>query len=422
MKSSIHKILIISLIIGCVQTAVASPSKSVTLQECLDQAAQYHESLPLADLDIQKTKAQFTQIVGAVSPKISAGLAETLQERIRTTGTAANFTRFSTLQTQIGVTQPIFHGLIEFYAMKKNKVLLQQKQTQLDETRRMLYLDVASAYYNAAAIDRAIQTTQMMLNIMDRQTVEYSHWLDLGKIRQSESVRLDTEIAILKASLENLKGNQKIAYEILKLYTGWSPHPSVKLQNPIQHKIQPLSFYIEQVAQRPDIKAAKQDVIMAEHSKSMAYGSLFPQADFAANLYPYRQGIQQNINWDVRFQVGLPLLDVSTHGKIKESKIDLQRSKLALQLKQRVAENNTSAAYLALQSSVNEYHRHHTAADLAYKSYSLHLSDLDHGLVNQFEVLESQKTWLQTMIQRDQSEVEVWQNTVNLMAVSGSWQ
>lgn len=406
------------VLIPC-ETSLAQ--KSISLEKSFEQAVQFHESLPMAEQDIQKAKAQYTQVLGGVTPRISAGFTEQLQEKVSTPGggATANFTRFSTPQTYIGLTQPLFHGLIELYGLKYNRSLQEQLTAQKKEALRLLFIDVASAYYNAASVERSIQTIQTVLNIMDQQTHEYKHWLDLGKIRQSQSVRLDAEIAILRADLENLKGNRIVAYEILEFLTGLHPHPPVNLSNPMQQKIQPLEHYLDMAKSRPDVLVAKHNVQMQDYNKKMAVGALYPSADVAANLYPYRAGIQQNINWDVRFVVDVPVLNLTNFGKIKESKSELTKSKLALSLKQRTAENHIKTSYITLQSSVKEFQRYSHAADLTYKSYSLHRSDLDHGLVNQFEVLEAQKTWLNSLLSRDRAEVQVWQNVVSLIAASG---
>lgn len=400
--------------------AWATPT-TMDLKTCFEQALLHHESLPLAQKDIDQARARYMQILGAVLPKVNVAAYEQFQEKVSIPGVNSDFIRSRSQQLSVGVTQPLFHGLIDLYGLKMNLADQRQKSQLKQEAIRGLYQDVATAYYQVALIERAIATNSRILGVLRGEQNELDEWFKLGKIRESDLVSQKTEIAMLEAGIEKLKGQRNAAYEMLSFLTGVSPQPQIALKSPLSEKIQNVEYYISQTATRSDVMAAKEQITMSKNTVKMKKGALLPQIDFSANYYPYREGLQKDVDWDATFSLDMPVFNFTNFGAVKEAKSQLEQNKIKLSEQQRLAASEIRKTYALLKSDISRLAAYNKAANLAEQNCNLKRVDLQLGLATQFDLLQSQKTWIEALRERDAAEVDAWLNQATLKAQAGMY-
>lgn len=414
-----HKILLtifFATLLLCASALFAAPPHTMSLKECYNLALKHNETVPIAQQDINLVKAKYQSILGAILPKISVGVTELVQDEATVSSV---FNRVSTPELAVTLTQPIFHGLIDFYAIRSNKSELKQKQFLLEDAKLNLYWDVASTFYLIAGIERHLQTTHRMLAVLRAQNADLQHRRDLGKIRESEFISQKTEIALLEAGAEKLKGDRLVAYEIMTFLTGQEEQLQIAVQNPLAQKLQNLNTYLSYSSQRPNVMAAKEQIDINKQTVKMAKGMLLPAADLAAGYYPYRTGISDGIDWDVQFNLSLPVFNLTNLGKIKEAKSVDAKGKLQTQRLQRSAENDVKKYYASLRSNLSQLGKYQSAAALSQKNYELQRADAQNGLVSHQDVLQAERSWFLTLTARDTVQVQAWMDLVNLQISAG---
>lgn len=396
-------------------------AKVLTLKECYQLALQRSEVVKYSEEDIRLIRAKYQEILGAVMPRITVMGTETLQEKTSSTsGFSTTFNRFSTPSIAVTLTQPIFHGFKDFYALRSGKAELLQKEFLEREARRQLYMDVATTYYTITSLDRNIRTTNQILSVLRSQMLEMNKWLNLGKIRESEVASQKTEIALLEAGLEKYKGDKLIAYEVLTYFTGLDPHPAIVSQSPFVRRLPSLDYFLQAALNRPDLSAVKQDIRRSDEGIKMAKSDFMPVVDFAADYYPYRVGVSADIDWDVQFKMQVPVFNLSNIGKLKEAKSVAVQSRLLAEQKERSVATDVKKSFKSLESSLRQLNRYQNAVSLAQKSYQLQRDDYLNGLVSHLDVLQSERSWFESLKQRDAAEIQAWMDWMTLQSNAGT--
>ncbi len=405
-KTAMMKVSFSLFILLCSTLTWANPK--ITLEACYQSALNYHETLPIAEADIRQVAARYQQIIGAVTPKVSFFVNETLQDSTGDSSSLSSFTKQSRPDVHFGLTQPVFHGLIEFYGVKKNKLEQQQKSFLYDQAKWQLYKNVAEAFYQIAALEEALASNRNILSSMRSQLTELANRFSLGKVREAELAREKSSIAILEAENEKLKGDIQVAYEILSFLTGLKPQPPIAYSKLNAFKLASLQFYLDKTILRPDIMAAQKQIEMSIQAIKMAKGEFWPKVDLEANYYLYRTGFQNEIDWDALIKTEVPLFNFGTFGKVKEAKSKKIQDELRYQLQIRKTLSEVKQAYTALQSQLKEYQKFSYAAGLAYKAYQLLLADYRLGLATQLDVLQSEESYRNTLKQKNNALIQSW--------------
>lgn len=407
------------LLISMLLSTPAWSHPKMTLETCYQSALNYHETLPIAEEDIRQVAARYQQIIGAVTPKISFFVNESLQDSASSSSSLSSFTKQSRPDVHVGLTQPIFHGLIEFYGVKKNKLEQQQKHFLYDQAKWQLYKNVAEAFYQIAALEETLASNNNILSSMRSQLSELQNRFSLGKVREAELAREKSSIAILEAENAKIKGDILVAYEILSFLTGLKPQPQVIYSKLNAFKLASLQFYFDKTMSRPDILAAQKQIEISVQAIKMAKGEFWPKVDLEANYYLYRTGFQNEIDWDALIKTEVPLFNFGTFGKVKEAKSKKTQDELRYELQIRKTLSEVKQAHTALQSQLKEYQKFSYAAGLAYKAYQLLLADYRLGLATQLDVLQSEESYRSTLKQKNNALIQSWLDLEQLKINAG---
>jgi outer membrane protein TolC len=405
----------------CLFFCSSALAKVLTLKDCYQLALQRSEAVKYSEEDIRLIRAKYQEVLGAVMPRLTVTATETLQERISTTdGFSTTFNRFSTPSVAVTLTQPIFHGFKDFYALRAGKAEWLQKEFLVREAKRGLYTDVATTYYTIMSLDRHIRTTNQILSVLRSQMAEMNKWFALGKIRESEVAAHKTEMALLEAGLEKDQGDKLMAYDVLAYFTGLDPHPAIVSQNPFVRQLPSLDYFLQAALNRPDVSAIKQSIHLSDEGVKMAKSDFMPAIDFTADYYPYRVGVSANVDWDVQFKMQVPVFNLSNIGKLKEAKSTAIQTRLLAEQKEKVVKTDVKKAFTSLQSSLRQLSRYQQAVSLAQKSYHLQRDDYLNGLVSHLDVLQSERSWFEALKQRDAAEIQAWMDWITLQSNAGT--
>lgn len=412
-------------IILCVLCLTALPLQAeaaLSLEDCYKKARDYSEVVKISEQEIEVARAQYQQALGDILPLITFRASEFLQDSSTDTGddsVGRTFTRFSRPDIRVNAQQTLFRGLKEFTTLNLSKVNTRRAQLLVKDAERLLFQDVATAFYTVVIVERDIETTKEIITVIKKRIQELNKRIELGKSREGELTQEQSLLALLQADLERLTGQKKVAYEMLSFLTGWQPMPPIAWKDPIPQEHKDVDYYLSQIPNRPDIQAAYQEVLLAKGNTKLVRGDFFPTIVAEANAYALRSGFQEGILWDAEFRFEVPIFNYGNFGRLKEAKVQAKQSVMAAENARRIAVDQVRKAYEQWQSSQAQYQRYRKAVTLALKNYRLQNADFQIGRAQNLDVLTAQRTWLEAMDERNRSEIQSWLDWTNLQVVSG---
>lgn len=391
-------------------TKVPAAGPKMTLLDCFQSALKKSETIPISDAEITAARGRYAQALGSILPQLSINASEFLQD---TSGNSSadstigsTFTRFSRPEVAITLNQPIFQGVRAVSALKMASADRARQNFLRKDAERLLFQDVSAAFYVLAKIERDIATTNRILQAERSRLSEVRKRVDLGKSRTSELLAQETDLSLLEGELEIKKGKKRIAYEMMSFLTGLDPQPPIEIKNYPTGNLKSLDDYVSAVSKRDDILAIQKNADIARGNVGLKKSDLYPQIDAEANYYPYRVGFQKEIKWDALFTLNLPIFNWETYGALREAKAEAKEAELEAGRAGRQAVSDVKKAYAAYQSSKNRFVQFSLAAKKARESYLAQLDDFRLGLVNNLDVIQSQKIWLTALREHDSAEIQ----------------
>lgn len=394
--------------------------RSLGLAECYRLALRHALEVPIAEQDILRARARYLQTLGTFLPKVSLNASEVLQEPVNTTGTfSSSFGSVSQPSVALTATVPLFQGLREVAVIRYAGSDRELHKARKREAERLLFIDVARAFYMTVKIERDIVRTGEMIRVYGERIEELSRRVDIGKSRESERESQKAELAFLTAELSRLRGDRAVAYEVMSYFTGLAPHPRLNDGIAPGHVSQTLAAYVGMAVDRADVKAAAKQVELARGDKMAARSSLLPDANLQSNYYPYRSGFLKDSHWDLTLNLNVPVFDFQSTGALKESGSMLRQAELRLERARRLAESEIRRNYAAYAGSRATFAAYQAAVGEAQKSYALLKGDYALGLVTNLDILQAQKSLLDAMRSRDEALVTERLDWAELQAAAG---
>ena len=372
----------------------------ITLKECFELALAQSESLAIDEQDIKIAEAHFKEALSTALPQLSFNGQAFYQENVG--GTA--YSRSNAKVLNFNVTQPLFRGFRELFALKAAKAEKNEYAYAYQRAREVLFFDVTETYYRVLEAEHELSILNSILSTLQKRSGDLKKWIELGRSRESEWLNNETEIASLIANIEAQKGLVATTRDLLSFYIGKPATQKLVDEYSIPAKLPSLETWYGFIKNRPDIKSLEEAVKKQKNTLNYTKSKIFPSVDFEGNYYPYRSGFQNDISWDATFNLSLPLF---TGGYLKSqtqlAKAQSKQADLLLQESTRRAKLEVAQAYHNLTSTINQSAALKKAVNLSEKNY-LSLSDeYSRKLVTNIEVLSGLQTWQTKRVESNQA-------------------
>lgn len=400
----------------------AFAQQPLSLQECYQLALDYSDRVAISKEEIQVARARFTQALGQVLPQIIYKFTEFLQDPQGVGGAdpvGSTFTQLSRTTGSFNFKQILFRGFQEIQGIKIARLDQRRTKEQLQDVQRLLFLDVVVAFYTISLVERDIETEKLIISVVQDRVKELKRRVELGKSREGELTQEEALLALLKAGLVRTQGERTIAYEMMSFLTGKDPMPPIRWQEPVDATEHPLNYYLGKVPQRPDLQAAQTQMEIAKRNIKVARGNFMPTVDLESNVYTFRPGFQSEILWDTSINAEVPLFKYQNFGVYKEAKVVAKQVEFEAQNLLRIARNEVKKAFDNLDSAKKQYRLYKQAANLAYQNFQYQNRDFNLGRATNLDVLTAQRTWLESLDERNRSEVQTWLDWTQLQISAG---
>ncbi len=399
-------------------------NRSLTFEDCYRLAVKQSERLLQAEEDIKQALARRKQALGAVLPYLQWGTQTIWQDTSGSgndgSGVASTLTKGRRTESKFTAEQPIFQGFKEFSAMSAYKAQSRRNEALLMQQSVNLYLNVAEAFYRVVQLEQFIADTRTSISLTEDRVKELRGRIRLGKSRDSEVLSSESQLSILRAQEARALGDVIAARDVLGFFIG----QDARSLNFVDNQSYPPPVESEQKAlqlgvNRSDVRAAKEDVEAKKYGIRVAKSGYYPKAGLVGNYYTWRPGFQSEIDWDVAFNLAVPLFQGGeVKGLAEEAKSIYKQSELELSRTMRFAESEIRQAQAALVSSINETNALQDSYEKSRRSYEGQRQDYRLGAVNNLDVLQALNAMQQTKANYNSSYLQTKLNYLKLKGVT----
>ncbi len=375
--------------------APASVRAEVTLKQCFEWAQASSESLQQRQEDITQSKARARATLGGVYPRLGWEFSQTWQDpkgvdTLQSRG-FSGFVQKSQTESRFTLSQPIFSGLKEFSAWKGLGRESERDTLRLKRAAAELYELTAASFYATLADENERANTQTALQLAQDRVKELSGFFRLGKARESEVFAAKARAAGLRGTMEQVQARIRASREELSRLAH-RDLSALTLKDEVEFPPQPgaVEESLAKVGDRSDVRAQKEDVEGRKWRVRYERGSYWPGVDLSGNYYTRRATFLEEIKWDVRLGVRVPIYaGGTTAANVRGAQSALRQSSAMLaELEQRVG-SEVRTLHRDVLGAVEEAKALDDAAQAAKSGYDAITKEYKLGLATNLEVLSA---------------------------------
>ncbi len=368
---------------------IAAQKKELTVFDVYALAAKNTERLAIEGENSIQSESRRTQAFGAFLPKVFLRGNKYLP---------SNNSKYSSSSPRSSISlyarQPIMTGLDELSGFTAANSDIKIKKYTLYNNAALLLLDISSNFYNIIQIEKSIKNNEETLSLYKTMIIELKRRVTIGRSRQSEVQRTNSEAYKLEAAIKALYNDLTHARLILNTLSNLKNN-----LNLIEGEGLPAPIYkpdeIQNIIKnRWDVKAATETVELAKANVTAAYGGYLPSIYIDGTYTLYQEKIQNSTSKtrDYYFSLGfeIPLFSGGiVTAKVKEAQSVKRQAELNLSNTLRVAEQDIIDAFQSWESTTNEVDAFKKALVSSEENYNTIKNEYRLNLVTILDVITS---------------------------------
>lgn len=371
----------------------SSITESLTLSRAYALALKRSEDIAIKEEIIEEAQGHFYQALDVIMPKVHFVMTRTDQdapEQDTGSSSSSNSSRSSTPQKKFTFSQPLFSGFKEFAALQASGAEKSQRRFEKERAEQLLFIDVMEAFYAYLSAREDQEILLKTKNAIEGRTKELNIRVENGRSRRSESSVSESELKVAEADLIEAERTEKISKELLEFYIGKSIDGEVVPDPPAPTDIQEVSYYLEKVNLRADVRATEEAEVLAGKNVVVAQSGLFPKITLDGNYYTQRVGFQSGNDWDTLLTIDVPIFEgTQVIGDIKVAHAEREQAEQTTSKTKRLAELEIRQAYDNFIYSSRRAGALSEAAAALIKNYELISEDYRHNLSSNLDALDA---------------------------------
>ena len=335
-----------------------------TLKQCIDYALAHNVDVQRAQMAVRQNKVETNTAKWARLPQVNAGAGQNWSWGRSASPVDNTYSDIHSGNTSFSLSAsvPVFTGLQlpNQYALAKLnlKASLEDFNTAKDD----LAVNVASAYLQVLFNEELAGVARRQAELTRQQAERLARWQEVGKASPSEPAEAKARLAQDEMSVVQAENNYRLALlELSQLLELPSPE-GFQLEAPDREpQFAPLTppdaIYMQALAFRPEIKAAKYRLEGSEKSIRIAQSAFYPQLSLSGGLgtsyytvsggttLAFGEQLKNNFNRYLGLSLSIPLFNrLATRNRVRTAR--LQQSDLLLQL-----DNTKKTLYKEIQQA-----------------------------------------------------------------------
>ncbi len=407
---------------------------SKALDQLIGQALKANPDLEAAQAALRGARENVYAQKGAYLPGVEANFNPTRQKTADslTSPLASNSNLYSlhTAQVSVGYTIDAFGGLRR--QVESLKASADFQRFQLEAAYLTLTSNVVTAAIEEAALRGQIAAAKRIIEVQSQSLELLRRQYELGQIAEADVVAQEAALAQTQATLPPLEKQLAQQRDLLARLAGRFPSETLaekfdlsSLDLPVEL---PLTLPSELVAQRPDVRAAEEQLHAASAEIGVAVANRLPNITLSADLGSVATAMGQLFTsgtgfWTLAGNATQPVFQGGTllH---RQRAAQAAYDQAAAQYRGTVltAFQNVADTLYAIQCDADALKAAHGAEAAAAKSLAIARTQLELGDVGYLALLNAEQAYQQAAMSTVQATANRYADTAALFqALGGGW-
>jgi NodT family efflux transporter outer membrane factor (OMF) lipoprotein len=410
------------------------------LRTLTERALKNNPDLATAQAALRVAQANLAAGKGAYFPTVTGNFSATRQAAPGSPpspddngnlvlGAPTTFNLF-TGQVAVSYTPDVFGGI------RRNVESLQaqsdSQRFQLEATYLTLTSNIVVAAVQEASLRGQIEATQSLIKIATDVLKLLRTQFDAGQISQSDVVAQEAALAQIEQTLPPLQRQLEQQRHLLSALTGGLPNQEppekFRLAGLRLPRDLPVSVPSQLVEQRPDVRAAEENLHSASALIGVAVTNRLPNVTLTGNLGSQALTVGELFSpgtgaWSLAGSVLQPIFDGGTlYQREVAARATFEQTSSQYRSTVVTAFQNVADSLSAIQNDAVALQKAVAAEDAANRSLTITRRRLELGDINYILVLNAQQTYFQALLTRVQAQASRFADTAALFqAMGGGW-
>jgi len=408
--------------------------RSPALDALIAQALQNNPTLQAALATLRSAKESVYAQEGKFFPLAQANFNPTRQRSSEAIApvpaNGATVFELDTAQLQVGYTFDVW-GLNR-RTVESLEALADVQRFQAEAAYLSLTANLVVAAITEASLRGQIDATEQIISINSKMLDILRHQLDVGYANRSDVAAQEAALAQARATLPPLRKalaqERDLIAALAGTYTSEGPRETFRLVDLHLPTDLPVSVPSQLIEQRPDVRAAEEQMHSASAQIGIATANLLPTFSISADAGFTSVALAhllapQNLFWSIGANVAQTMFDGGTllH-QLQGAKDTYQAAAWTYQGTVIGAVQNVADALRALQNDADSLRAAQDFERAAKTSFDLARQQMQTGNANIILLLNAQQSYLQSVLQVVQARAARLSDTAALFqALGGGW-
>ncbi len=418
------------LLLGAV-TAMAQP-KAWTLEECIAHALQNNIRIKQQEIMTQYQQSALEQSKLNLLPTLNGSASHNYAFGRALDETTYEFTENETVQSNnfyAGSNVTLFHGLVNYNTIQKNKYQLLASEQDLERFRDDISLSIAMAYLQILLNQELVTATEAQVELTRQQIERTGKLVEAGSVARGNLLDIEAQAAREELQLVNLQNQLTLSLltlaQMLELPNADDFAVAVPVITVDDQAVRggPLDIYSIAEKSRPEILSAEYQLKSAELDLAIARGGRSPRLSLGATAstgysdkrlkpvtfeaYPFGEQLNDNLNYGLGFSLNIPIFNGwQVNTGIRNSRLGIENSQYALENTKKELYKSIQQAFTDATGAMKKYNASQKAVASMEEAFRYAEQKLDVGLVTAVEYNQSKTQLLNAQSEMAQAKYE----------------
>jgi outer membrane protein len=378
------------------------------LEKCINHAVNNNLQIKLQEISEQLSSYQLSQSKAGMYPSLNGSASYGINFGRSTDPTSNQFVnqQIQTSGFSLNSTVVLFSGLSQLNTVQQNKFNLLASQFLTEETKNSVMLNVTAGFLQVLMSRENIKSQEVQISISLEQLNRSQQLVDAGVVPEGNLLNVKAQLANDSLNYINAINTYDLAVLTLKLLLQVDPSTEIEFGQGDISTDQLLpdllsgaeNVYNTALSNQPQIKRVEFSLKAAEKGLLANKGLRSPTISLAGNVRtnfssyelppfiikdPYFTQLNNNLSQTIGISMNIPIFNgLSTHYSIKNSHLQLERSKYLQQQVKDQLKQDVYRAYTDAKSAAKRYEASGKNVQALETAFGYTQSMFDLGAVN----------------------------------------
>jgi len=418
------------LLLGAV--TVTAQQKAWTLEECITHALQNNIRIKQQEIMTQYQQTALEQSKLNPLPTLNGSASHNYSFGRALDETTYEFTENETVQSNnfyAGSNVTLFHGLVNYNTIQKNKYQLLASEQDLERFRDDISLSIALAYLQILLNQELVTATEAQVDLTRQQIERTGKLVEAGSLARGNLLDIEAQAAREELQLVNLQNQLTLSLLTLAQMLELPNADDFAVAVPVitlddeAVKSGPSDIYSVAEKTRPEVLSAEYQLKSAELDLAIARGGRSPRLSLGASAstgysdkrlkpvtfeaYPFGEQLNDNLNYGLGFSLNIPIFNGwQVNTGIRNSKLGIENSQYALENTKKELYKSIQQAFTDANGALKKYNASQKAVTSIEEAFRYAEQKLDVGLVTVVEYNQSKTQLLSAQSEMAQAKYE----------------